>query len=740
MKLHFDPKQPYQLDAIGSVLKVFTGQPPISGSFNFSLATDGQTIEQGIANALTLEESQILANLQAVQKENELPISPHLDGMHFSVEMETGTGKTYVYLRTIYELNQSYGFKKFVIVTPSVAIREGVRKNLQITHEHFQKLYNKAIIHFTVYDTKRISSLRNFYISNTIEILVINIDSFAKDENVINRSNDKLMGKKPIEFLQNSCPIVIADEPQNMETEIRKKAIESLNPLFTLRYSATHIRRYNMLYNLDPGRAYDLGLVKQIEVDSIVTENDFNQAYVSLESFHRMKTDIFVKLKIDVNDKESVKRKVVKAKKEDDLYELSNQREIYKSGYIINAIDSSEGFVEFSNGTKLWQDRPLGSFHDEIMQTQVEKTVKEHLLKEKKFKQDIKVLSLFFIDRVANYRSYDEAGNVIKGKLARWFEKAYKEISAQPQYKELRRYAPEQVHNGYFSQDKGRWKDTKGNTKADDDTFQLIMREKERLLSIDEPLRFIFSHSALREGWDNPNVFQICTLNETHSELKKRQEIGRGLRLAVNQNGYRIEDKSINCLTVIANESYEDFASRLQTEIEKECGVSFGDRIKDRKKRQTVRYRKGFHLDEKFKEIWQRVKEQTTYKVEYNSEELIKNAAKAVKKMPSIKPAKIKTTKTGLQLSSKGLQPQIKSSTTEVSNEVSNIMSRPVMSMPDLLFYIQKRTALSRSTIAEILLRSDRLQDALTNPQLFLDYSLAAIQNQLAEFMVDGIK
>ena len=424
MKLHFDSKQSHQLEAIASVLGVFKGQPAISDMSDFSWARDEQMRELGVANTLNLEEKQILLNVQAVQKKNGLPVSTKLDGMDFSIEMETGTGKTYVYLRTIYELQQSYGFKKFVIVTPSVAIREGVLKNLKITHDHFQRLYDRVTTHFMVYDTKRISSLRSFYTNDCIEILVINIDSFAKDENVIRRTNDKLMGQKPISFIQNSFPIIIADEPQNMETEIRKKAIASLNPLFTLRYSATHIRHYNMLYNLDPVRAYDLGLVKQIEVDSIVTENDFNQAYVSLDSFPKAKTRVFVKVKIDTNNKEGVKRKVVKATLGDDLYTLSNQREIYKNGYIINGIDLGDGLVEFSNGLRLWKDKPLGSLSDEIMQTQIKKTIEEHFSKERKLTtKGVKVLSLFFIDRVANYRSYDDAGVVLKGKLAHYFEK-----------------------------------------------------------------------------------------------------------------------------------------------------------------------------------------------------------------------------------------------------------------------------------------------------------------------------
>ena len=284
MKLHFDPNQQYQLDAINAIVGVFEGQPLNHGDFSFTI--DTPLPMGGVGNQLTISDEQILKNVQTVQTENEIHASPELDGMHFSVEMETGTGKTYVYLRTIYELNKHYGFKKFVIVVPSIAIREGTLKNLEITFDHFQNLYDKTPVNFWVYDSKRVSNLRNFADNNNIQILVINIDSFAKDENIINKPNDKLTGKRPVEFIQATRPIVIVDEPQNMETELRKNAIENLNPLCTLRYSATHINRYNMVYSLDPVKAYDLGLVKQIEVDSIVTENDFNDAFVSLNKVY----------------------------------------------------------------------------------------------------------------------------------------------------------------------------------------------------------------------------------------------------------------------------------------------------------------------------------------------------------------------------------------------------------------------------------------------------------------------
>ena len=733
MKLHFDPHQSFQLDAINAVTGIFEGQPLNQGSFD-TLFGDALFQDAGVGNRLVLDEDQILENVQTVQKANDLTVSDVLYGMNFSVEMETGTGKTYVYLRTIYELHNKYDFKKFVIVVPSIAIREGVLKNLEITFDHFQNLYDRIPVNYLVYDSKRVSALRNFSDNNNIQILVINIDSFAKDENIINKPNDRLTGKRPVEFIRTTRPIVIVDEPQNMETDIRKSAIANLNPLCTLRYSATHTNRYNMVYSLDPVRAYDLGLVKQIEVDSIVTENDFNEAFIALEKVTATKTKTSAKIKIDVNSSSCVVRKTITAKVGDDLYELSGRRDAYKSGYIINGIDVADGFIELSNGETIFTGNARGGLTDEVMKVQIRKTIEEHFVKERKYKdKGVKVLSLFFIDRVANYRSYDTSGNPLKGKFAVWFEEFYGEISQKNSYQGLIPYAASEVHNGYFSQDKkGKWNDTKGNSQADDDTFKLIMKDKERLLDVNEPLRFIFSHSALREGWDNPNVFQICTLNETHSELKKRQEIGRGMRLAVNQEGQRIQDTSVIRLTVVANEAYEDFARQLQAEIEEDCGVSFKGRIKDKQKRETVKYRKGFELDAKFRDIWDKIKYQTTYQVDYDTHELIKRAAKAVQEMPATKKAVIKSTKTAVEFDESGIIADVRAS--------YNIAIDGKFRIPDILFYIQEKTELTRSTVLEILLQSGRIGEVLINPQFFLDHAVATINDVLNELMIDGIK
>ena len=693
--------------------------------------------ENGLGNRLTLSEEQILENIKTIQQRNEIKDKvPELQGMNFSVEMETGTGKTYVYLRTIYELNKLYGFKKFVIVVPSIAIREGVLKNLLITNDHFQSLYDKAAINFDIYDSKKVSHLRWFASTNTIQILILNIDSFAKDENIINKPNDKLTGKKPIEFIQSTQPIVIVDEPQNMETEIRKKAIENLNPLCTLRYSATHTNLYNLMYSLNPVKAYDLGLVKQIEVDSVVSENAMNDAFVQVEKIQPSgKNKIIAKLKIDVNTAKGVVRKSITVDRDKyDLYKLSGERDIYQD-LKVTEIDLSNQVVSLSNGQMLAVGETQGGLNDEVLRYMVQKTVEEHLKKEKFYKpKGIKVLTLFFIDKVKNYRDYDASGNSLKGKFAKWFEEIYQSEIRKPAFSSLIPYSADEIHNGYFSQDnKGRIKDTGGETQADDDTYKLIMQDKEKLLDINTPLRFIFSHSALREGWDNPNVFQICTLNETKSEIKKRQEIGRGLRLCVNQEGQRIHDRNTNKLTVVANERYEDFAKTLQKEIEDDCGVKFGNRIKNKAERKKVNYRKGFEADPKFLQIWEKIRRKTKYSVSYQTSDLITLAGKAVKDMPeTIKPT-VRSTKQKVLITDEGVSGQLLS-----DSALNDYGSR--IEIPDLLAYIQSKTELTRDTILQILKKSGRISDVLINPQMFMDNTTNAIKCVLYDLMIDGIK
>jgi len=754
MKLHFDSKQDYQLDAINSVVRLFEGQSLSKREFELTNNVQGLGFtDLGFGNQLSLSQFDILNNLQLLQKENEIDISSELDFINykdindenkestittdypnFTIEMETGTGKTYVYLRAIYELNNLYGFTKFVIVVPSIAIREGVLKNLEITDEHFQLLYNRPPVNYYVYDSRRLPQLKSFATNNAIQILILNIDSFAKDTNVINQYRDSTNGKKPIEYIQSTNPIVILDEPQNMETDIRKKGISNLNPLFVLRYSATHKFIYNLIYKLDPVRAYDLGLVKQIEVDSIFSENDFNEAFIKLEDITTTKTKVTATLKIDVNTEKGVQRKSVKVdSKNYDLSKLSGQREQYKD-LLVSTINYGEGLVELSNGAILKLGETHGALQDQIMKIQIQKAVEEHFIKESKLKiSGIKVLSLFFIDRVANYRDYDASGNIIKGKFAEWFEEIFSIY--QKKYPSLIDYEINKVHNGYFAQDKtGKYKDSKsGESKEDDDTYHLIMKDKERLLDINEPLRFIFSHSALREGWDNPNVFQICTLNETNSEIKKRQEIGRGLRLCVDQTGIRVRDKNINRLTVFANESYEDFARKLQKEIEEDCGVNFTGRIKDKRDREKIKLKKGYQLDKNFLDLWDKIKHKTRYQVNYSTADLIFQAAKAINKMQEITSPIIKSIKTGINIVKEGVDGNQLNFGVYRINDLA-------MEIPDIAGYIQNKTELTRSTIIRILKESKRLKDVLKNPQLFLDSVVKQINDVLVALMIEGIK
>ncbi len=742
MKLTFEPNLEYQLEAIRAVVDLFEGQP-LEETVNQYGANEESVLDMidGIGNRLALTNDQLLENLNKVQGRNEIPKTyvidekPMIENMHFSVEMETGTGKTYVYLRTIYELNRKYGFKKFVIVVPSIAIREGVLKSLQITREHFQTLYDNTPFRFYVYDSKKISQLRGFATGDNIEVLVINIDAFAKDENIINRPNDRLNGQEPIRFIKSVRPIVIVDEPQNMESEKRRKAIANLNPLCTLRYSATHRNVYNLIYKLDPVKAYDLGLVKQIEVDSVMEEKALNGAFIALQSIKLAKKSISAKVTIDFNGPSGVTRKTVAVKPEDDLYVVSNGREVYKDGYRIEGIDASNNCIMLSNANIIYCGQQQDDMNDEIMKVQIRRTIEEHLNKELVLNdKGIKVLSLFFIDRVANYRTYDEGGHAVKGKIAEWFEEIYVELSQNPAYKALRNDSVDKIHDGYFSQDKknGRLKDTNGETQADDDTYNLIMRDKEALLDINNPLRFIFSHTALREGWDNPNVFQICTLNETKSEMKKRQEIGRGMRLAVNQDGARCYDRNINRLTVVANEAYGDFAKALQKELQDDCGVDFSGRIKQKKERVSIKYKKGFEADPMFLEIWEKISGKTTYRVNYSTEELIKTAGRAVREMVPITPPLIRSVKAAIVLNDVAVDMSYKGE--HVSQSGTDYF------IPDVLNYLQSRTGLTRSTIVGILRESGRINDLAVNPQLFMDLVVEKIRAVLHEFMIDGIE
>jgi type III restriction enzyme len=736
MKIQFDGHQEYQLEAINAALDLFEGQPLAQSDYEirFDTMTGELFSELGVGNRLLLDDETLIANVRRVQQRNGITPVDSLAGRNFSVEMETGTGKTYVYLRTIYELNARYGYKKFIIVVPSVAIREGVLENIKLTREHFSTLYGNVPLDAWVYDSAQVSRLRQFASGNGMQLLVINIDAFNKKEiAVIHKEQDRLSGRKPIEFIQATNPVVIIDEPQNMETETARQAIASLRPLFTLRYSATHRDLYNLVYRLDPVTAYDLRLVKRIEVDSVIEETDFNRPYIRVQSIKATKAKITAKLEIDVNGRKGPSRKAISISKNGtDLQELSGGREKYQ-GYIVDHIDAANNYIAFANGVTLSEAETHGGRTDDVMRLQIRETVKEHLEKELSIArlpegQRLKVLSLFFIDRVAHYTEED-------GKIRRWFIEAYEELSKQARYQALNPLPVEKVHKGYFAQDKGRPRDSAEGrtTRADDDAYVLIMQHKERLLSLDESLRFIFSHSALREGWDNPNVFQICTLNETRSEMKKRQEIGRGLRLPVCESGLRSFDPNINRLTIIANESYQEFASALQTEMEKECGVNFEGRINNKRERHTAQLKKNWRLDPDFIGLWNHIKHKTSYSVNFSAADLITRAADHLRALPRIEAPKFRIEKGEVKASRDGLTTELRAARTEAIKEYET-------SIPDLLSYLQRETELTRSTIAEMLIRSGRLGEVAANPQQFLDQALASIKKALHELMVAGIK
>jgi len=600
MKLKFNPDLDYQRDAIESTLAVFD-----------NLSTAGEPYRKlGIANTLTLNPDMLLENLHRVQEYNFIEKSNSLFGAsddypfpNFSVEMETGTGKTYVYLRSIFEMNQQLGLRKFIIVVPSVAIREGVLSSLKLMKTHFRNLYDNVPFDHYVYSAKDLSKVRQFATANTLQIMVINIQAFQRDagdvENydnltqdqikklsVIHREQDRMSGAKPIEFIQDVRPVLIIDEPQSVDNTAKaRRAVNHLKPLFALRYSATHRNPYNVIYQLGPVKAYDMKLVKQISVASVQSQSNVNQTYLKLSKIGyvgKAKTPS-ASVVIFEDKPNGTKEKSVKLKQGTDLSDHTN-RSGYQ-GYVVDEIYAEPGaeYVRFTNNVILEPEQEKDGIHDDVIKEQIRQTVEEHFKKERNLQKQgvkVKVLSLFFIDKVANYRYYDEHGNVQKGKIARWFEEAYQEFAASSLFNDLPKRDVEQVHNGYFAEVKKRGKvvelkDTSGNTASDAEVYELIMKDKERLLDDAVPLRFIFSHSALKEGWDNPNVFQICSLREFGSEKERRQTLGRGLRLAVNAGGDRVYDPQINRLTVIASESFEEYAKNLQTEMEKDIGGGF---------------------------------------------------------------------------------------------------------------------------------------------------------------------
>ncbi|WP_175953655.1 DEAD/DEAH box helicase family protein [Schaalia sp. Marseille-Q2122] len=599
MRFTFDAHQPYQLQAIESVVDLFNGQPQDAGQLpassqpgSLAASADTLDIEIGaVGNALALDEDAILTNLRTVQDRNALPLSDALvDGLQFDIEMETGTGKTYVYLRTAFELAKRYAFRKFIILVPSVAIREGVNTSIALMREHFRQLYPGQPFDAMVYSGKTPEDVRAFATSTGVQIMVMTIDSIRgdKESRIIHQERDTL-GARPIDFLQATQPVVIMDEPQNMESELSQRAITELNPLCTLRYSATHRKGRNLIYRLDPIDAHELGLVKQIVVAGTETEGEAPVPYIRLCAVKNTPT-LQAQLELIVRTPAGAlvkKKKWVKSTQ--DLQQVTKNA-AYDGNWRITDIyyspNDDRSYIELTNlPTPLHIGEETGGKRDDIYREMIRETIREHLRKEHQLRgRGIKVISLFFIDKVANYLGDGHNSTDANGPFVQWFDQILdEERRKNPQWSEVLPHPSAMLRSAYFAQKSSGKKadktvtfvDSSGKTKSDDEAYSLIMKDKARLLSLEEPVRFIFSHSALREGWDNPNVFQICTLRDMAGETERRQTIGRGLRLPVNQEGERLQDRSIAQLTVIANESYRAFADALQSEY-REAGVSLG--------------------------------------------------------------------------------------------------------------------------------------------------------------------
>lgn len=607
MKLQFK-HQKFQADASKAVCDVFLGQPYLTPTYMMDrgVSQSGQisfTEEQDFTGwnnhriAPELNDNIVLENLNKVQRTYQIEPSKKLEGRYnLTIEMETGVGKTYTYIKTMYELNKRYGWSKFIVVVPSVAIREGVYKSFQITQDHFAEEYGKKI-RFFIYNSAQLTEIDRFASDSAINVMIINSQAFnakGKDARRIYMKLDEFRSRRPIDIIAKANPILIIDEPQSVEGAATKERLKEFNPLITLRYSATHKKDsvYNMVYRLDAMEAYNKKLVKKIAVKGIsVTGSTATESYVYLERINLSKGNPTATIEFDCKGTKGI-RKVVRTVGEGyKLYENSGELDEYKNGFTVMRIDGRDSSIEFTNGIKLFAGDVIGAVsEDQLRRIQIRETILSHIQRERQlFYKGIKVLSLFFIDEVAKYKQYNDAGHAYNGDYADIFEEEYKQIVENMQLelgdedyiKYLNSITAEQTHAGYFSIDKkshrmvdSKLGDKKERTSDDTDAYDLIMKNKERLLDRKEPVRFIFSHSALREGWDNPNVFQICTLKQSGSEVRKRQEVGRGLRLSVNQSGERMDTNllgedvhNINVLTVIANESYDSFAKGLQSEI-----------------------------------------------------------------------------------------------------------------------------------------------------------------------------
>lgn len=834
VRLHFDAHQEYQQEAIDSAVRLFTGQTPelsaLTSTFHDKTPIDDGSLDirletGAIGNQLVLDDRTILQNLRAVQEDNGLDMSERLvDGRQFDVEMETGTGKTYVYLRTILELSKQYRFTKYIILVPSVAIREGVATSIRLMTPHFREELGYDPFDVTIYSGQRAEEVQSFATSTNTQIMIMTIDSIRGNRNrnlIIGQARNQLGGFRPIDYLNATAPIVVMDEPQNMESELSRSALADLNPTAVFRYSATHRRHRNLIYQLDPIRAHELHLVKQIVVAGAEERGADAKPYIRLVDVQgspfRAKLELVAR-----NRKGELGRRVMALTpgggRASDLAAMTDN-EAYE-GWYLGSVSLDPPEAELSKYGTLAVGQTIGDNAETINRELIRETVREHLRRRYLLRdQGIKVLSLFFVDRVKSFLGDGHNNTDANGPFVRWFDELYREeLSRNHQWREVFHEDPRDLRSAYFSSMRKRGQpdtfvDTSGATARDDDAYELIMKDKERLLSLDEPIQFIFSHSALREGWDNPNVFQICVLREIGHDTERRQTIGRGLRLPVNADGDRVSDQGVAQLTVIANESYQQFAQGLQDEY-KTSGVDIGylkrtdfarlpwqhedgtagrlgstrsgeiwdhllshgfidkdgvvtanftpqylgftlalpDKyssledatiriiqdaqigtiVKTRRKRRSLTLNKQVVASVEFEEFWDRISRRTTYRVHVDREEIIQESVERIAREPEIQPIHIEVTKAGIRLTRGGARAKVKG--------VREAKVSEGYELPDIVGELQEATSLTRRTIIDILLRTNRLGEFIGNPNDFIAMAKRCITSVLSRIVIKGIQ
>jgi type III restriction enzyme len=755
LEIKFDGNQKFQLEAISAVVDLFEGgNRAVQESETYFDEKFGVLTQSLISNNFEISRSTLISNLEKIQSRVRVDKSGNFNPVipenlrseinsgdwpaDFSIEMETGTGKTYVYLRTIMELFLKYGFTKFVVVVPSIAIKEGVVSTIRNTSNHFRDYYGGLSLKSIVYSSKDINSLWSFATSPNLQVLVINSAAFNREDNIINRETDKFNGISAINLIRAVNPVVIMDEPQLLGGTLTSKSIEELNPLFKLRYSATHKEVHNLVYRLTPLDAYQLNLVKQINVLSLTVTEVGNTAFIEVKKITSSSNVVSATLVVNKNGRHTE----ITVKRNSDLSELSNSM-VYDS-WIVEDIharsEDSVAFIEFTNGVRLKEGSTSTLDLDFWHRAQIRAAIEEHFDTELRLKLaaqsvvilPMKPLTLFFVDRVANYAP-------VGSKFKSWFETEYEEVAAQRKFKNLEMPNPEIVHKGYFASSKSEFKDSKEgrNNKEDEEAFNLIMRNKEELLSFDSPVRFIFSHSALAEGWDNPNIFTICNLQETKSEIRKRQQVGRGLRLPVMSDGSRCKVNEINQLTIIATESFENFASGLQKQIGDETGIQFNDYVKNRRDRVALVLKEGFEFSSEFKELWAHISPKTRYSLKFDSEVFVSEAVHRLKNFEKITAPKLETSKQS-----------IASMSTDGGLAAGNLVPRASKNLQvkasqlDLVNEILREIPVSRFTVCEVIRRSGRYGEVEKNPAQFVLQVRNAIFSALAETLKnhDGIE